>query len=75
MAAMAPLGMRGEHEARGGVERQFEMPVPDAIILEPQVGCGGAANPKRKTAGDLFGARHFAGNNFKLDHQNQRFFT
>ena len=61
-------GVHAQHNPGGRVKRQRQMLVPDAVLLQAQVGGRGAPDAKRKMAGILFDARHFAGKNFELDH-------
>src|SRR5262249_49430307 len=58
----------GEEEAVLGIEGKFKVLIPDAIVLQAQVGGCGAPYPKRKMADTRLGARHFAGKNFELNH-------
>ena len=69
------LGFGFDDEARGGVEADGEMLVPDPLFFDAQIAYRVASDPYRKTAGNPYGARHFSRENFELDHQNIFRFT
>ena len=64
------LGVKGE--AFVFLKFQNEVVVPDAGVFKPQIIFHRPTNAKRKMADDPKFARHFAGKDAELNHQNKR---
>src|SRR5437762_1848462 len=62
------LRMNCQNKSFGHAQIDFQMPVPNPLLLQPKV-CGAVApDDKWKTASHCDGARLFSGEHLKLDH-------
>jgi hypothetical protein len=60
--------MRFKYESLRNLQMKFQVPVPNAILLQAKIGCAVASDHKGKTAGQSRRARVFAGQQLELDH-------
>src|SRR5438128_4329435 len=60
--------MRLQEESVRNLQMKFQVPVPNALLFQAQIGCAIAPDHKGKTAGEGRRGRLFTGKNLELDH-------